>query len=78
MFADRNEVLGSFKENLIFYLNNLQQEDTSWNDEEYEYSMQGRDNLEVKLERDAKIEVIPERKKQRKVKGISTKFDDKN
>ena len=37
VFADRNEVLDRFKENLIVYLNNLQKKDTSWNDEEYEY-----------------------------------------
>lgn len=51
VFADRNEVLDRFKENLIVYLNNLQKKDTSWNDEEYEYAMQVRDNLEGKVKK---------------------------
>ena len=51
VFADRNEVLDRFKENLIVYLNNLQKKDTSWNDEEYEYVMQVRDNLEGKVKK---------------------------
>ena len=33
------------------YLNNLQKKDTSWNDEEYEYVMQVRDNLEGKVKK---------------------------
>ena len=51
VFADRNEVLDRFKENPIVYLNNLQKKDTSWNDEEYEYVMQVRDNLEGKVKK---------------------------
>ena len=52
VFADRNEVLDCFKENLIEYLNNnLQKKNTSWNDEEYEYVMQVRDNLEGKVKK---------------------------
>ena len=31
------------------YLNNLKQRDTNWNDEEYEYAMQVRDDLEGKF-----------------------------
>ena len=53
-FADRNKVLDHFKENLIVYLNNLQKKDTSWNDEEYEYAMQVRDNLEGKVTKRSK------------------------
>ena len=52
--ANRNEVLDHFKENLIVYLNNLQQKDTSWNDEEYEYAMQVRDDLEGKVTKRSK------------------------
>ena len=38
-------------QNIIVYLNNLQKKDTSWNDEEYEYAMQVRDNLEGKVKK---------------------------
>ena len=78
VFADRNEVLDRFKENLIVYLNNLQKKDTSWNDEEYEYAMQVRDNLEGKVKKRSNIRGDSGERKTRKVKQIRTKFDDKN
>ena len=54
-FASRNKVFDRFKENLILYLNNLKQKDTSWNDEEFEYAMQVRDNLEGKIRKRSKM-----------------------
>ena len=53
--ANRNEIFDRFKENLILYLNNLKQKDTSWNDEEFEYAMQVRDNLEGKIRKRSKM-----------------------
>ena len=53
--ANRNEIFDRFKENLILYLNNLKQKDTSWNDEEFEYAMQVRDNLEGKVRKRSKM-----------------------
>ena len=68
VFADRNEVLDRFKENLIVYLNNLQKKDTSWNDEEYEYVMQVRDNLEGKVKKRSNNRGDSEEKKSKKGK----------
>ena len=53
--ANRNEIFDRFKENLILYLNNLKQKDKSWNDEEFEYAMQVRDNLEGKIRKRSKM-----------------------
>ena len=53
-FACRNEVFDRFKKNLIVYLNNLEQKDTSWNDEEFEYAMRVRDNLKGKIRKRSK------------------------
>ena len=61
-FASRNEVFDHFKENLIVYLNNLEQKDTSWDDEEFGYAMNVRDNLKGKIKKEAKREMILERK----------------
>ena len=36
------------------YLNNLHQRDTKWNDEEYEYEIQGRDDLKGQVTKRSK------------------------
>ena len=48
ILVNREEVLDRFKENLIVYLNNLTKNDTTWNDNEYEYAMKVKDDLEEK------------------------------
>ena len=53
-FASRNNVFDRFKENLIVELNNLEQKDTSWNDEEFGYAMKVRDNLKGKVRKRSK------------------------